>query len=74
MRRLGWVSLAVGVLALVGIVVLLGLGEMDAEEALLASTGTVLVTMVSGAATYGSGMSLTLSASRLEREIARSAR
>jgi hypothetical protein len=72
MRRLGWVSLAVGVLGLVGIVVLLALGEMDAEEALLAATGTALVTMVSGAATYGSGMNLTLSASRLERDIARS--
>jgi hypothetical protein len=72
MRRLGWVSLAVGIAALVGIVVLLGLGDMDVEEALLAATGTALVTMVSGAVTYGSGMNLTLRASRLDREIARS--
>ena len=69
MRRLGWVSLAVGVVALVGIVVLLAAGEMSVDEALLAATGTSLVTMVSGAATYGSGMNLTLSASRLEREV-----
>ena len=74
MRRLGWVSLAVGVTALVGIVALLAVGDLDGEEALLVVTGTVLATMVSGAATYGSGMNLTLSASRLDRDIARSNR
>jgi len=74
MRRLAWVSLAVGVLGLVGVVVLVAVGEMPLDEALLAATGTVLVTLVSGAATYGSSMNLTLSASRLERDLARSAR
>jgi hypothetical protein len=74
MRRLGWVSLAVGMAAPVGIVVLPGQGDMDVEEALLAATGTALVTMASGAVTFGSGMNLALSASRLDREIARSDR
>jgi ABC-type enterobactin transport system permease subunit len=69
MRRLGWVSLVLGVLALLGIVALLVMGEMSLEQAFLAATGTALVTMMSGASSYGSSMNLTLNASRLERDL-----
>lgn len=72
MRRLGWVSLALGTLALVSIIVLMAIGQMDLEQAFLAAVGTALVSMLSGATAYGSGMNLTLAASRLERDIAKS--
>lgn len=74
MRRLGWVSLVLGVMALVGIVALLLVGQLDAEQAFLAAAGTALVSLMSGASAYGSGMSLTLNASRLARELANEAK
>jgi hypothetical protein len=49
------------------------MGQMDIEQALLAAVGTVLVSLMSGASAYGSGMNLTISAARLNRDIAKSA-
>lgn len=70
MRRLGWISLALGVTALLGVVTLLILGQMDFEQAFLFATGTALVSLMTGASAYGSGMNLTLAASRLDRDLA----
>lgn len=71
MRKLGWLSAVIGVLSLLGVAILLALGQVDIEWAILAATGTALVSMTSGAAIYGSSMNVTLTASLLERSYPR---
>jgi hypothetical protein len=71
MRRLGWLSAVIGVLSLVCVAILLALGQVDIEWAIIAATGTALVSLTSGAAIYGSSMNVTLTASLLERSYPR---
>ena len=67
LRRLGWLTLAVGVLALVGTSYFYATGEIDAEKLFTLIVGSVLVTVMTGVTAYAASMNLTLSASRLAR-------
>jgi hypothetical protein len=67
LRRLGWLTLATGVLALVGTTYFYATGEIDFEKFFTLIVGSVLVTVMTGATAYAASMNLTLSASRLAR-------
>jgi len=66
MMRLGWFVLAVGVLAMASSVVLWALGEIAFEEAFTEFSALLLGTVLTGVATYGTGLNLTMNADRLE--------
>ncbi len=67
LRRLGWLTLGVGVLALIGTAYFYLTGEIDAEKLFTLIVGSVLVTVMTGVTAYAASMNLTLSASRLAR-------
>lgn len=69
MRRLGWVVAAIGVAALISIVVFWISGDITADEAVEWSATLVMSTILAGVAAYGSGMGLTLAASNLARRL-----
>lgn len=67
LRKLGWAAAALGCLALLAVGVFYLTGDMSGEKAWSLATGSVFASLLSGVVAYGSGMNLTLSASRLER-------
>jgi hypothetical protein len=68
--RLGWLVLMLGVIGLGAIALQWLLGDLTAERALAAAGGTTLATILSGAAAYGSGTNIGLSAARLAAQFA----
>lgn len=69
MRRLGWVAAVLGCLALLAVSAFYIAGEISGDQAWSLATGSVFASLLSGVVAYGSGMNLTLSASRLERVV-----
>lgn len=67
MRRLGWASTVLGGLSLVAVAFFYLAEEISGDEAWSLATGSLFASLLSGIVAYGSGMNLTLSASRLER-------
>jgi hypothetical protein len=65
LTRLGWLVLMLGVIGLGTIALQWLWGDLTAEKALAAAGGTALATILSGAAAYGSGTNIGLSAARL---------
>jgi hypothetical protein len=63
--RLGWFILALAVAGLVTVVALWASGEIDVDQALAGIFGVVISTILSGTATYGSGINVGLGAARL---------
>jgi hypothetical protein len=70
LTRLGWLVLMLGVIGLGAIASQWLLGDLTAEKALAAAGGTTLATILSGAAAYGSGTNIGLSAARLAAQFA----
>lgn len=66
MMLLGWLVLVAGVLALVATVVLWVVGETDFSSAFTEFSALLLGTVLTGVATYGTGLNLTMNADRLE--------
>jgi len=66
MMQLGWAVLAFGVLAMLGTVVLWLVGETGLDEAATEFAALLLGTVLTGVATYGTGLNLTMNADRLE--------
>jgi len=66
MMNLGWGVLVVGVLAMVATVVLWIAGETAFDEAFTEFSALLLGTVLTGVATYGTGLNLTMNADRLE--------
>lgn len=66
LQRLGWSVGALGVAGVVTFAILWVIGDLDIEQALSLIVGTALATILSGAATYGSGVNVGLGAERLE--------
>ena len=66
MMNLGWGVLVVGVLAMVATVVLWIAGETAFAEAFTEFSALLLGTVLTGVATYGTGLNLTMNADRLE--------
>ena len=66
MMLLGWFVLAVGVLSMLAVVALWIAGEETFDEALTQFSALLLGTVLTGVATYGTGLNLTMNADRLE--------
>jgi len=66
MLRLGWVVLAIGVLALLGTILFWATGDLNEEDALRNLSAVLLGTILTGAATYGTGVNLSMNADRLD--------
>jgi hypothetical protein len=69
LTRLGWAVLVIGVLAVVGTLVELALGDISLERALGLMLGTSLAGILSGATAYGAGTNVGLSAERLAHAV-----
>ncbi len=65
LTRLGWSVLVIAFAGIVTTLVLWAAGEIDIEQALAALLGTVLTSILSGAAAYGAGVNVGLGAERL---------
>jgi hypothetical protein len=66
MMRLGWGVLVVGALAMAATVALWLAGESGFEETVTEFSALLLGTVLTGVATYGTGLNLTMNADRLE--------
>jgi hypothetical protein len=66
MMVLGWCVLAAGVVAMLATVVLWGVGEESFSSAFAEFSALLLGTVLTGVATYGTGLNLTMNADRLE--------
>lgn len=64
--RLGWVVLALGVVAIVATLVLWATGDVSADETIRNLSAVLLGTILTGAATYGTGLNLSMNADRLD--------
>lgn len=73
MRRVGWFTVAAGLVSLGFTFYFMVTGEVGGDEALALITTTILGTLLTGIAAYGSGMGLTLSASNLARRMEQTA-
>ncbi|MFN8027830.1 MAG: hypothetical protein U0W40_16165 [Acidimicrobiia bacterium] len=71
MMMLGWFVLVVGVLSMVTTVVLWLAGEESFDEALAQFGAFLLGTVLTGVATYGTGLNLTMNADRLEGSLSK---
>jgi hypothetical protein len=71
--RLGWFILGLAVAGLVTVLVLWFVGEIDVDQALAAIFGVIISSILSGAATYGSGINVGLAAARLAANLPREA-
>ena len=63
--RLGWFILALAVAGLVTVLALYFTSQIDIDQALGGLFGVVMSSVLSGAATYGSGINVGLGAARL---------
>ena len=66
MMLLGWFVLASGVLAMAASIVVWALGESSFADAFTEFSALLLGTVLTGVATYGTGLNLTMNADRLE--------
>jgi hypothetical protein len=66
LQWLGWSVVCLGIIGIAAFAVLWAIGEVDVEQALGLILGTALASVLSGAAAYGSGVSLGLGAERLD--------
>jgi hypothetical protein len=66
LQWLGWTVAVLGTVSLIGLVGLWLLGRISGGQALAASLGTTLGSILSGATAYGSGVNIGLGAERLE--------
>lgn len=69
MRNVGWFVVAGGLISLAFTIYFVVTGEVTGDEAVTVITGTILGTMLTGIAAYGSGMGLTIAASNLARRM-----
>jgi hypothetical protein len=69
--RLGWFILGLAVAGLVTVLVLWFVGEIGIDQALAAIFGVIVSSILSGAATYGSGVNVGLAAARLATNLPR---
>jgi hypothetical protein len=69
--RLGWFILGIAIAGLVTVVVLWLTGELSVDQALAAVFGVIISSILSGAATYGSGINIGLAAARLATNLPR---
>jgi hypothetical protein len=63
--RLAWLILGLAIAGLVTVLALWLLGEISVDQMLAAVFGVIMSSILSGAATYGSGINVGLAASRL---------
>jgi len=63
--RLGWLILALAVAGLVTVLALCFTGQIDIDQTLGGLLGVVMSSVLSGAATYGSGSNVGLGAAKL---------
>lgn len=73
MRRVGWSVVAAGLVSLAFTIYFVSTGDVTGDEAVAVITGTILGTMLTGIAAYGSGMGLTIAASNLARRMEQAA-
>jgi hypothetical protein len=66
MLRLGWVVFAIGVVAFVTTIVLWVVGDLSGDDAYRNLSAVLLGTILTGAATYGTGLNLSMNADRLD--------
>jgi hypothetical protein len=66
LQRLGWSVAVLGVAGVATFSVLWALGDLSVEQGVSLILGTALAVLLSGAAAYGSGVNVGLSAERLE--------
>lgn len=69
--RLGWFILGLAILGLVTVAALWLLGEISVDQFLAAIFGVIISSILSGAATYGSGINVGLAAARLATNLPR---
>ena len=69
--RLAWFVLGLAILSLITTVALWVLGQISFDQALAAIFGVIISSVLSGAATYGSGVNVGLAASRLATSLPR---
>ncbi len=69
--RLAWFVLGLAILSLLTTVALWVLGQISMDQALAAIFGVIISSVLSGAATYGSGVNVGLAASRLATSLPR---
>ena len=62
---IGWIVLVIGVIGMVATVVMWIAGQIDIDQAVALLLGTILGSILSGAAAYGSGVNVGLGAERL---------
>lgn len=73
LRRVGWFTVAAGLVSLGFTFYFMITGELSDDEAVVVITTTILGTLLTGIAAYGSGMGLTLAASNLARRMEQTA-
>lgn len=73
LRRVGWFTVAAGLVSLGFTFYFMVTGELSGDEAVTVITTTILGTLLTGIAAYGSGMGLTLAASNLARRMEQTA-
>jgi hypothetical protein len=66
MMLLGWFVLAAGIVAMAVAVVVWAIGESSFSDAFTEFSALLLGTVLTGVATYGTGLNLTMNADRLE--------
>lgn len=66
MMLLGWFVLASGLLAMAASIVVWAIGESSFADAFTEFSALLLGTVLTGVATYGTGLNLTMNADRLE--------
>ena len=62
---IGWIVLVIGVIGMAVTVVMWIAGQIDVDQAVALLLGTILGSILSGAAAYGSGVNVGLGAERL---------
>ena len=65
LQNLGWFVATVGIVGMAVFIVLWLLDDLSTEQAVSLVLGTMLATVLSGAAAYGSGVNIGLGAERL---------
>lgn len=73
MRRVGWFVVVGGLVSLGFTLYFMAAGEITGDDAVTVITTTILGTILTGVAAYGSGMGLTLAASNLARRMEQTA-
>jgi hypothetical protein len=69
--RLGWFILALAIVGLITVLALWLLGEISIDQALASIFEVVISSILSGAATYGSGINVGLASARLATNLPR---